>query len=560
MPVAATPLLQRIGTFFTRLTAPLPFIDDEHERQRSHVFSLGGLSGIVFSLLISCYVFISNDPSWRRGLALLMLFGFIISFGISRTRHYVWGKLAINALVLILVLVNSYFVPATSSLMAMLIFIYVAGFYDKLRYALVNWLIAACLVLFVMAWRPGDWADSGIFAMTLIIIGAITILQMSITRSVQRKLVSQKQELALSQTRLRAAIDSSLHMFLLLDPIRDETGKVVDYEVIDANARAQALYGIRPGNRLNSDTATQLEPRFRQALVASFLTVLENQQPLTGEYTFPGQRHFEYQVVPVGDDLAFSTNDITDRKLAEAQRFALQAEQQRVATLQNMVSNLSHDFNTRLSVMRLSVSTAQQTTDLAQVHTKLTRIGDYTEQLIGMVADMLQLSRLDEMTILELTLCQTNLAGMLERVVSSYQKNNARKQLLSLTVEPHISPVWADEHLIEAAVSHVINNAVKFAPQGGTIRVGCRQNERHVFIEVQDNGSGIAETDLPHIFERFFRGAAHRPTDGGFGLGLTIAKRIVEAHDGTIQAENIPQSGALVRIALPMLNGGQPIP
>jgi two-component system OmpR family sensor kinase len=98
-------------------------------------------------------------------------------------------------------------------------------------------------------------------------------------------------------------------------------------------------------------------------------------------------------------------------------------------------------------------------------------------------------------------------------------------------------------------VENVVRHAVKFTAAGSTVRVSLTTAGDHALLKIDDQGPGIAPDELPKVFEPFYRAAG---TDAsGFGLGLAIAQRAVEAHDGTIRAANIPDGGLSVEIALP---------
>ena len=123
-------------------------------------------------------------------------------------------------------------------------------------------------------------------------------------------------------------------------------------------------------------------------------------------------------------------------------------------------------------------------------------------------------------------------------------------------VEPGLPPVLVDENAIVDCVQNLINNAVKYAASGGWIRVRAestpRPNGLAVRISVEDHGPGIEANDLPHIFDPFYRSEAVRNSQlPGVGLGLSLVRRIVEAHKGTIEVRNIPESGASFFIDLP---------
>ncbi len=97
-----------------------------------------------------------------------------------------------------------------------------------------------------------------------------------------------------------------------------------------------------------------------------------------------------------------------------------------------------------------------------------------------------------------------------------------------------------------------MENALRYTPSGGRIKLSARSVSDEVEFRIQDNGPGISEVDLPHIFDRFYRGDKSRSRqDGGSGLGLAISKSIIEAHDGQIWAESAVNEGTAVVFVLP---------
>ena len=134
-------------------------------------------------------------------------------------------------------------------------------------------------------------------------------------------------------------------------------------------------------------------------------------------------------------------------------------------------------------------------------------------------------------------------------------KTRAEKAGVELTAEypEDLSPISADIGMIERILTNLIENALIHTPDGGAVAIHIVLKEGVMQIEVSDTGSGIADVDLPHIFERFYRADKSRGReDSGSGLGLAIAKEIVELHSGTIEAESRHGEGAVFRIKLPL--------
>jgi signal transduction histidine kinase len=143
----------------------------------------------------------------------------------------------------------------------------------------------------------------------------------------------------------------------------------------------------------------------------------------------------------------------------------------------------------------------------------------------------------------------------------------AEERRLTLTMELHptLPAVWVDEAMIVQAFSNLLTNAMNYTLPGGKVVIRSKamddpSGKLWVVISVQDTGPGINETDLPHIFERFYRGSAGLETGApGTGLGLAIAKEVVDRHHGTIDVENVADGhGAVFTVRLPVEQGQEP--
>jgi two-component system OmpR family sensor kinase len=111
--------------------------------------------------------------------------------------------------------------------------------------------------------------------------------------------------------------------------------------------------------------------------------------------------------------------------------------------------------------------------------------------------------------------------------------------------------VAADETLLSRALDNLVDNARKYDPQGRPIRLQGQRDGASVVLAVQDAGPGIPDEDLASIFEPFFRGQSARSKAGGFGLGLALARRVAEAHGGTIGASNVAGGGTRIELRIP---------
>jgi len=112
--------------------------------------------------------------------------------------------------------------------------------------------------------------------------------------------------------------------------------------------------------------------------------------------------------------------------------------------------------------------------------------------------------------------------------------------------------VWVDEESLAQILDNLVDNAVKYTPEGGQIRLGWSSGDDHASFTVTDNGIGIPAQDLPRIFERFYRVDKARSREmGGTGLGLSIVKHMLQAQGGLIAAKSIPGKGTIFTVTLP---------
>lgn len=177
---------------------------------------------------------------------------------------------------------------------------------------------------------------------------------------------------------------------------------------------------------------------------------------------------------------------------------------------------------------------------------------DNTRHLVRLIDDLLDLARSDAGR-LAIEPLPTEPAGLVEEAVRTMRAQfEARRQALSVEIEPGLPEVEADRDRIRQILVNLLTNANEYCPEGARIGVEARRAGDGVEIVVSDDGPGIAAEQLEHIFERFTRGGAGETQRvGGTGLGLAISKSLVELHGGTIEADSSPGAGSSFRVRLP---------
>ncbi len=222
------------------------------------------------------------------------------------------------------------------------------------------------------------------------------------------------------------------------------------------------------------------------------------------------------------------------------------------ALRRQMTADIAHDLRTPLTVIAGYVESMRDKV-LKPTPERLDLIHSEIERLQVMVEDLRTLSRADAG---ELTLNRQRVSPrtLLEHVAAVYHHQAEQKRIALITDLPDELPeVLVDETRLAQVLGNIINNALRFTPEGGTILLGASRVEGSVQLYVQDTGSGIQPKDLPYIFERFYRADKSRTnTEGASGLGLAIARALVTAHGGTISAESVLGQGTKMTIVLPV--------
>lgn len=224
----------------------------------------------------------------------------------------------------------------------------------------------------------------------------------------------------------------------------------------------------------------------------------------------------------------------------------------------NFVSMVSHELRTPLNSINgfLDIVLEGHTGPLTPKQREfLTYAYNSTQQLTTLVEDVLLLSKADAGQYL-LRLAPADVAALAAGAVQIAQQA-AAKARVTLRVEgtEDVRPVYGDDLRLSQVLNNLLSNAIKFAPEGSTVIISARHVEDEVEIAVSDTGIGVAYDEQARIFERFYQGERGGRRTGGYGLGLTIAKLLVEQHRGRIWVESEPGAGARFVFTIPVATG-----
>lgn len=226
------------------------------------------------------------------------------------------------------------------------------------------------------------------------------------------------------------------------------------------------------------------------------------------------------------------------------------------AVRRDFIGNVSHELRTPLASIRALVETIEAGyVDAEEMPQFTSRIHQQVDRLTLLVTELLDLSRIESGAI-DLHPEQVVLGDAIAEAASGLQQRfEAASVELERAGEMELA-IEADRRSVVHMVTNLLDNAIKFSPEGRAVRVCVEGQGRLAALSVTDQGPGIPPADLPRVFERFYTGDKSR-AKGGVGLGLAIVKHLVRAHNGTVEATSPPGTGATFTIRLPVEFQGQ---
>lgn len=217
------------------------------------------------------------------------------------------------------------------------------------------------------------------------------------------------------------------------------------------------------------------------------------------------------------------------------------------------VSDVSHELRSPLTAIRGTAETLLEgDVEDEDAQRFLATIVREAERLSRLADDLLALQRIEGATG-ELPVRRVELADVVRGAMESLEHLTSQRDV-RVEVDGEAPAVLGDPDRLQQVIGNLIDNASRHMPGGGTVRVGLAREDAFAVVTVTDEGPGIAEDALPHVFDRFYRAQESRDrSTGGAGLGLAIVKAIVDRHAGSITAENVPEGGARFTVRLPAL-------
>lgn len=357
-----------------------------------------------------------------------------------------------------------------------------------------------------------------------------------------------EESLRLSEERYRNLFTSMTEGFALHEIIVDEAGLPCDYRFLEVNPAFERLTGLTR-DRVIGRTMWEVLPGSEPFWVETYGKVALTGESLHFEnYSSPLDRWYEvFAYSPAPGQFAVLFGDITERKRVEHERERLLEQMQ---TFMHMVS---HDLRAPLTaiggnaqMLRLLAGSQGNSPALEEVVDSIYR---GVRRMDTMISDLLDVARL-EGGRLALNPVPTDLAAYLPDLVKRLGLV-LEMERVAVRLAPGLPPAATDPDRLERILTNLCSNALKYSSPATPVVITAEPREGEVVVSVCDQGQGISERALPHVFDRFYRAPEGRRAEG-IGLGLYITRLLVEAQGGRIWVESTPGKGSTFSFTLPL--------
>lgn len=225
-----------------------------------------------------------------------------------------------------------------------------------------------------------------------------------------------------------------------------------------------------------------------------------------------------------------------------------------------LIDSLTHELRTPLTSIRAAATTLVQSEGLddAVWRDLAALVDEESARLDMLIGEAVEMAEIDA-NVVQVHAVPQHTRMLLDHAVEESEGILARHRV-SIDVEPPDTPAWFDPRLLGRVFRHLLENAARYSPAGSRIRLTSRRRDGRLEFAVEDNGPGIDATEIPFIFEKFYRGKKSSSRGKGTGMGLPIARAILGAHGGEIVVESLPGKGAIFRFWIPLVEKQSSLP
>lgn len=315
--------------------------------------------------------------------------------------------------------------------------------------------------------------------------------------------------------------------------------------------RAPVILRTDAGKRIiesSSNSAYVASIRAMDPQSALYLPLIARGQLIGVLSLFRTSRGFDVDDLGFAEDLGrLAALALDNSRLLDTVRGSLRAREE-------IVGVVSHDLRNPVAAVKMLSRAVLNARNGEETRENLALIADAAEQMDALIRDLLDVTRLD---VGQLRLAPEAIkpSRLLEEALGTLRPLVMEKKIkFDVRIDDGLPEVEADGERFQQVMSNLVGNAIKFTPSGGTITIAARQSGDHVIFSVADTGRGIPEEQLPKVFDRYWQST--RTDRQGAGLGLAIAKGIVEGHGGEIRVESKSGRGTRVEFSLPVAGEG----
>lgn len=341
----------------------------------------------------------------------------------------------------------------------------------------------------------------------------------------------------------------------MIKPIYD-SNKIVNFCIVDVNHELLLAINKTREQVIGLNILEIFPIASKIDFFPKFVESFETRTNYFHEYEIPEREDRPYgayrvEVYPLDGSLAIININLTKQKVADQQIIELHFERERVKLLQGYIRDSGHDIRTPLTVIGTSIYLAEKEETLDKAKERLATVKSQVKHIIAIVEELVRLTHwkndptYSNMKVMHINPLVAKIAADMQIIAAS------KNQIVSMRLSGDFTAL-IDEEKMYRAITNIIKNAITYTNEGGLITVATEQDGDHVKVVISDTGIGIEESKLDLIFAKDYRVDYNRiGEDGNSGLGLTIAREIIESHAGNITVQSKVGVGSSFIIMLP---------